>query len=65
MVPWFIRHYRGTREFGLDEALREEAASFGLRLEISGHDRWRDGDGVDLWRQNCMIHIAGNKAGGK
>ena len=46
----FIHHYCGTREFGLDEALQEEATSLGLRLEIPVHDRWIDGDGWICWQ---------------
>ena len=43
----FTNHLRGTRVFGIDETLQEEANALGLLRDISGRDRWRDGDGVD------------------
>ena len=39
----WIHHFRGTRDFGLDEAMSEEAEACGIVLQVSGNDQKRDG----------------------
>ena len=41
-----VHHFRGTREYGLDEAIMEEATNRGVRVLCEGGDNKRNG--VDL-----------------